>query len=189
MTLLRMRAPLAEPVTVAQVKAQLRLDHNGDDAIIADFIKAARETVEREAGVALIDQGFRLTIDAVPENGIVNVPVHPVTAVTAVAVYDAAGQATLVPLSAITLDGYGQPPRIVFANPPNAGRALNGVALDFDAGFGATAVDVPPMLVRAVTLLAAHFYEFRASVRAEDAPLNRPVCYAALIAPWKRVRL
>ncbi len=189
MTLIRTRAPAGEPVTVAQVKAHLRLDHSADDAFIAELIAAARETVERDNGLALLDQGYRLVFDAVPHNLIVTLAIHPVAQVTAVRVYDADGNPSALPLTGILLDGYAQPPRLSFTATPQPGRAANGIEIEFDAGFGESAADVPDMLRRAVILLAAHWYEFRADFRASDQPVSYPAGYGAMVAPWRRARL
>jgi uncharacterized phiE125 gp8 family phage protein len=189
MTLTRTRAPAVEPVTLAEVKAHLRLDQASEDALITTLIKTAREIVEREAGVALIDQGFRLTLDCVPANGLIAVPVHPVTSVSAVNVFDSGGSMTPFALANLVVDGFAHPPRILFQTPPMGGRGIAAIAIDFDAGFGTTATDVPDMLKRAALLLAGHLYEFRAAMGGGDRVATRPAGYGALIAPWKRVRL
>jgi uncharacterized phiE125 gp8 family phage protein len=66
MTLLRTGEPLAEPVTVSEVKSHLRLQHASEDDLIAGLIRAAREEVERATGMALIDQTWRLVLDRWP---------------------------------------------------------------------------------------------------------------------------
>ena len=69
MTLLRTGEPAAEPVTVAEVKSHLRLQHASEDDLIAGLIRAAREEVERATGMALIDQTWRLVLDRWPRGG------------------------------------------------------------------------------------------------------------------------
>ncbi len=189
MTLITTRPPVGEPVTVAEVKAHLRLSHASDDAQIGALVAAARETVEREAQVAMIERGYRLVLDALPMSGRTTLPVHPVTQVTAVTMYDGDGNPSVYPLAGLVLDGFAVPPRLVFRQAPIPGRCVNGIEIDFDAGFGESGTDVPNMLRRAVILLAAHWYEFRADFRASDQPVSYPAGYAAMIAPWRRVRL
>lgn len=53
--MLRVVTPaVAEPVTVADVKAHLRVTHAADDALIAAQITSAREHVEAFTGLALV---------------------------------------------------------------------------------------------------------------------------------------
>ena len=56
MTLFRTGEPEAEPVTLAGVKAHLRLDHDSEDGLLSGLIRAARDEVERATGTALIDR-------------------------------------------------------------------------------------------------------------------------------------
>ncbi len=96
MTLFRTVEPAAEPVTTAEAKAHLRLDHDSEDDLIAGLIRAAREEVERATGLAMIDQSWRLALDCVPACGLVLLRRHPVKAIISVTVYDADGAASLV---------------------------------------------------------------------------------------------
>ena len=55
MTLFRTVEPAAEPVTLADAKAHLRISHDSEDALLQGLIRAAREDLERAAGIALIN--------------------------------------------------------------------------------------------------------------------------------------
>ena len=66
MTLALISPPAVEPVTLADMKAHLRVTHDSEDAMIASLIKAAREELEQAAGLALISQGWRLYLDCWP---------------------------------------------------------------------------------------------------------------------------
>lgn len=189
MTLISTRPPTGEPVTVDALKAHLRITHASEDVLLGELIATARQTVEREAGVACLDQGYRLVLDALPGNGLVRLPVHPVGQVTAITAYDADGNASAVDTATTVLDGYAVPPRLLFKQRPTATRCINGIEIDFDAGFGTTAAEVPDTLKRAITLAAAHWYEFRAELAASDQPASYPAGFHALLSPWRRMRL
>jgi uncharacterized phiE125 gp8 family phage protein len=54
MTLIETDPPLAEPVTLADLKAHLRIDANDEDALSKDLIRVARAHLEAVTGTALI---------------------------------------------------------------------------------------------------------------------------------------
>lgn len=65
-TLERILEPELEPVTLAEMRQHLRIfaDITSDDDQISALITAAREWVEDYTGRALVDQTWRLTVDA-----------------------------------------------------------------------------------------------------------------------------
>lgn len=189
MTLFRTVAPEAEPVTLSEAKQTLRIDHDSEDVLISGLIRAAREEVEAACGLALIDQGWRLTLDLMPSLGRMLLRRHPVREIVSVTVYGTDGEAALVDPATYRLDGSSRPARLHFIHPPAAGAAMNGIEIDFRAGFGEAGTDVPDLLKRAILLLVAHWYEFRASFSAKEQPVSFPPGYERLIATWRARRL
>ena len=189
MTLFRTVAPEAEPVTPSEANQNLRIDHDGEDALIEGLIRAAREEVEASCGLALIDQGWRLTLDRLPRSGRVLLRRHPVKAVLSVTAYGSDGEGSLVDPGSLLLDAHARPARLHFLRPPAPGLAMNGIEIDFSAGFGEAGTDVPDLLKRAILALVAHWYEFRATYAAADQPVSYPAGYERLIAPWRARRL
>jgi len=61
--------PAAEPVTLADAKAWLRVEHDDDDDVIAALIAGARSHVEAQTRRALITQSWRLVLDRWPRDG------------------------------------------------------------------------------------------------------------------------
>ena len=189
MTLFRTVDPAVEPVTIAEAKAHLRLDHDSEDELIAGLIRAAREEVERATGLAMIDQSWRLALDAVPASGLVLLRRHPVKAIVSVTVYDADGAASLVDPADYQLDGNAAPARLLFDPVPRPEQAMNGVEIDFSAGYGEAGTDVPDLARRAMLMLVAHWFEFRASFGAGEQPVGFPNGYERLIAGYRMARL
>ena len=66
---------------------------------------------------------------------------------------------------------------------------MNGIEIDFTAGYGETGADVPDLAKRAVTLLAAHWFEFRAAFGPESQPVSYPKGYRTIIAPFMQRRI
>lgn len=64
MPTIRTTAPAEEPISLAEARAHLRVDHNNDDLLISGLIRAAREAAESLTGRALVTQQWRYTASA-----------------------------------------------------------------------------------------------------------------------------
>lgn len=180
--------PAAEPLTRAEAKAYLRIDHDAEDALIDALIAAARRLVEAATGRALIDQTWRLTLDAWPLRGIIAAPVAPVREILSASVLAADGTPVPLPAGALTLQSDRAPALLrvdpLLAPAPAVPRA--GIVVTLKAGYGPDAASVPADLVQAVRLAVAHFFEHR------DGPGEAtalPAAALALMAPYRVVRL
>lgn len=87
------------------------------------------------------------------------------------------------------LDANSRPARLHFKKPQEPLRVMNGIEIDFRAGFGEAGPDVPDLLRRAILMLVAHWYEFRATIEPRDQPASYPLGYDRLIAGYKTRRL
>ena len=189
MTLVRTVAPAAEPVTLAEAKAFLRLSTSSEDELLAGLIRAAREDLERATGLALIEQDWRLAIDELPRSDMVCLQRHPVREILSVTVYGSEGEASLVDPADYQSDLASRPARLLFATRPTIARAMNGLEIDFRCGFGEAGPDVPDTLRRAILVLVAHWYEFRAGYGPADQPVSYPPQYERLISGYRDRRL
>ncbi|MEZ5810877.1 MAG: head-tail connector protein [Rhizobiaceae bacterium] len=189
MTLFRTVNPAVEPVTLADAKAHLRVDHASEDTLITGLVAAARDHVERQTGLALIDQDWRLALDRWPATGIIPLGRHPVSVVLSVTVYDGDGGASPVDPAGYQLDAHSRPARLLVHERPPAGLCMNGIEIDFRAGFGAAGTDVPDLVKRAMLMLVAHWYEFRGSHGAEAQPVSVPAGFDRLVAGYRPGRL
>ncbi len=181
MPLTLLSPPAAEPVALQDLKDHLRVDGDAEDGVIAAALASAVRAIEARAGLAIMTQVWRLTLDAAPAETLI-LPIAPVTSLDAVTVSGAA-----VSLSAYEF-APGAPAKLRPAAPwPAPANRIGDVVIDFTAGF-ASADDIPASLTQAVKMLAAHFYENReGAVAARVYSLPRGV--DALIAPWRELRL
>lgn len=179
--------PIAEPLTLADAKAFLRIDHTAEDGLLAALITAARQAIESASGRILMAQTWRVTRDAWPVSGLILAPLAPVRAVVAARVFTGTAFAAL-PLDVFTLRRDRAPAVIGvdLARAPRPARALGGIELDLSLGYGTAPADVPADLTQAVRLLTAHLYENRDGTTGAGR-LPEPV--EALLRPYRLVRL
>jgi uncharacterized phiE125 gp8 family phage protein len=181
--------PSAEPCTLAEAKDFLRVEHADDDAIIASLIGAARGHVEALTRRALLTQRWRFVLDAWPVDGRIVLRMGPLRSLIAARVYDYAGNAGAIDLETFVVDAAAD----VIASPgwslPMPGRAVAGIELDIELGYGADAAGVPDGLRHAVRLLVAHWYENRALTAIGQTVALLPAGVNALIAPYRMLSL
>lgn len=174
--------PVGLPVTLAHLKAQLRLETDEEDEFLKELAAAATSCIESETGKSLITRIWRIYLDAWPDDGELGLPVAPVQSIQAITVYDTDGVPQVLAASQYLLDAASEPARLLLNSPVGSGRAMNGIEIDVVCGYGDTAVDIPDQLGRAVLALAGHWFEFRGA----ELP---PPGLAALLAPYRQVRL
>ena len=189
MTLFRTVEPDVEPVTLAEVKEHLRIGHASEDELLSGLIRAGRDEVERATGIALISQTWHLALDCWPRNGRVHLMRHPVRTVLSVTAYGAEGEVSLIDPASYQLDPLSRPARLHFDERPAPSRMMNGIEIDFKAGFGEAGTDIPDVLRRAILVLTAHWYEFRGVLGYESQPAYYPAGYERLIAGYRTRKL
>ena len=186
---LTLLAPPAYPVvTLARAKAHLRITHEADDDLIGELVTTADRFLTGDTGMALVNQTFRLGLSDWPAGAIL-LPRQPVQSIVAVTIFDADGSPRPLDPSAIHLDIRSRPNSIELDPSGLTPGTVNGIDIDFVAGFGATPVEVPETLRQAVLHLVAHWYEFRGAFGASDQPVSIPATYGRLVRPWRRMRL
>lgn len=189
MALVPTSLPATEPVSLAEAKLHLRVDHADEDIMILSLIAAARLHLEHVLGRAFVTQGWLYLFDAWPKGHAVNLPLAPIQSIVHVKVYDSADVAEMLSPSLYLLDGLSVPPRLIRRSPsafPRPGRVANGVEVSFIAGHGSLASEVPAPLRQAILLLIAHWYEHRQPVEIGVERETLPVAVLDLIAPYRR---
>ena len=191
MTAALITGPALEPVSLADVKAHLRVDGDDDDLLLQAAIVSARYHVETLTRRFLIEQTWRVYLDAWPRKRIVRLPPAPLISVDAVTVYDANGDPQTVDPDDYEVDTAAVPGRVILAAaaPAPTARAVNGIEIDVTVGYGPSSVDVPAALRQAVLMLVTHWYEHRGAVGHDLAVLVAPLGFEALVAPYRILSL
>lgn len=200
-------APGAEPLTLAEAKAHLRVTQDAEDDLIAALIKAARQLCESVTGRAFITRDISLFLDRWPDEGIggwwdgvregaavtaqacaLELPKPPLYSVTEILVYDSGDAAATYQAANYFVDASGSPGRIVLRDAaylPQPGRSANGIEVRYKAGYGASAAALPAPLREAVKQAVAHFYENRGDAAAAGLPAGA----LALLQPYRMTGL
>ncbi|SDQ88883.1 head-tail connector protein [Pseudovibrio sp. Tun.PSC04-5.I4] len=182
--------PALEPVSLAQAHAQLRVSHTHEDDLVTRLIKSAREHVETITRRALIHQEWRVLLDTAPADRLIRLPVAPVAEVLRVYVYDREGNQRLLSASDYQTDLAGNPARLRFkAGAIGCLRDLNGIEVDFKAGYGAGASAVPAGLQTAILMLMGFWYERRTMLEEDRLTGLMPHGFEAALSPYKVLKI
>lgn len=170
-------------VTLAEAKAQTRVDGTDDDTYLNGLIAAASDHVEKYTGRSLGAQTWRLTTDGFTDE--IRLPYGPVQSVTTLAYYDAAG-ADQTLATGWGLDNTVDPARIVRnvdASWPDTQDRFDAVRITYVAGYST----VPAPIKHAMLLLIGHWYEHREAVGESMAEL--PMAVDALLSNYRTYHL
>lgn len=198
--------PALEPVSLAEAKEHLKIDHSDEDAYITSLITAARKFSEAYTGILFIEQNLKWTLDRWPgyggtyqetlplisnygKNRFIEVPKGPLLAVTSITTFDDDdGSAVWGPENYYVSAAQNRIYRRTGVAWPNPGRAGDGIEIIYQAGFGPLASDVPATLRHALLLIIGHLYSNREPVK-EVAALNVPFTIREQLGLFKRISL
>lgn len=192
MTSYLLTGPATEPVSLDDAKAYLRVDDTTEDSLVATLITAARIHLESLTGRALIAQTWRLVLDAWPCDGVIGLPVAPLISLTAITAYDPDGNPTTIAMAGIEPAVGATPARLFLPanfHPGPTLRAHEGIEIDYLAGYGTAASDVPADLVQALMVLVAYWFENRDAVVIAGSGAIVPSGFDRLVASYRSIRL
>lgn len=197
-----------EPVTLADMKLFLRVDHTTEDTLISALIKSARRFCEWYTGRAFINQTWDLWLDGIPTQqsntwwdgerdghisiisnakAYIELPRGPVSSVTSFYYYTQGGTQTLWASTNYDVDSISSPGRLI----PKMGKAWpsdlrrgNSINITYVAGYGSAASDVPADILDAIKLTCAHLFEHRG-----DSTESPPKTAKVLLNPYKVIKL
>ncbi len=151
-------APTVEPVTLAELRAQARLETAIDDSTLARYLLASRQLIEQVTGRAFAVQTFDLILDDFPRSRTLYLPRLPVASITSITYLDTAGVSQTV-ASHILEGESGRLEPAYGESWPQAQGTPGCVVVRFVAGTAA----IPHPIRQAIVLLASHWNEHRES--------------------------
>jgi phage conserved hypothetical protein, phiE125 gp8 family len=176
-------APAVEPITLAEAKAQMRVEHTDDDTIIERLIDVAISytDVTGALGKAMITQKWGQWVAPNPTD--VTLILGPVQAVTAVKYYDLDG--VLQDDDYNNYDAFGTATATVIKpktgfNWPTSQQRSDSIKIEYEIGYGDTAADVPAVVKHALLMLVSYLYENRETAQM-DALQEVPYGYHAML--------
>ena len=189
MYLERITAPAIEPVSMQEMKQHLRLDFDEEDSLLAGMILAARRHLEKQLSLGFISARWRYRAENTPQyRAALNVPLFPLASVQQVRFYLEDGTTALADLANMQIRSALRPATITDIALPLSLQPSYGVEIEFTAGYGDLAEDVPEQMRLAIKLLTAHFYENRAEQAGCVLP-SMPASISMLLMDVMEVRL
>lgn len=170
--------PAVEPVSLAEVRLQCRIDadNTAEDSLLAVYIKAARTMAEHELQRALIDQTWERRLDAFPQAEI-SLGQAMARSITSVHYVDATGTLQTLDASTYTLDATTAPGWLLPADGaswPATSDVVNAVRVRFVAGYGASSAAVPDNIRAWILLTTATLYKQRESIDLSGRATSLP---------------
>lgn len=178
-------APQNPAYTLADVKAHLRVAHTDDDDLITGLCDAAVAYIQEYTGRQLVtatwawflesfsnqqraavdDYWFQPYPSGLKGAQIIQLPILPVSGITSIAYTDTAGNSqTLTENTDFVLDtvrGRIKPSAALSMWPQVSSDVFNPIEIQFEAGYGADAGDVPVKITQALYMLVAYWYDNR----------------------------
>lgn len=189
MALTLVTPPAVEPVSLSDAKAQVRKTGTDEDTLFTTFIiPAARQRGELATRRQWNTATWRLVLDAWPCEGWIDVPLPPLRQIVSIKYLDTAGVQQTLAASQYVVEAPAGPramrgkvsPAYGVTWPTALDRA-GAIEIEFTAGYGDTAADVPAILRHAVLRDVGALYEHRedvvAGVTAAELPRSSSSVY------------
>lgn len=180
---LKLITPPANPVSLTEAKAHLRVTHALEDGLIGVYLAAALEEVETHIEQAVGTQTLEWSADAFPP-GEIELPMPPLQSVTSVKYRDANGAEQTLAGAAYAVDAVSSPGRVVPVDSwPATDVVPNAVTVRFVAGYSTA----PAVVKAAILLLTSDLYHNREAA-ADKALLANPAI-SRLLFPLRMLRV
>jgi uncharacterized phiE125 gp8 family phage protein len=160
--------PALEPVSLQEVKNQLRIDGTDEDLYLAGLVASARERIENLCGPIMTQTWYQYE-DEWPGGDELIIAKPRLQTVTSIKYTDSDGVQSTLAATDYTVDTAGeQKPRIVLKDtatwPSDELFNVRPIVIEFVCGYGTDPNLVPVNLWRAMLILVSHWHAFREPV-------------------------
>ena len=188
MALVLKTAPGVEPVTRDEAKLFAQIEDTREDSLIDSLIVGARTYAEQYTNRQLVTATWYLYLDGFP--AVIRPPVPPLQAANMVITYtDTAGSEQTLDSGDYQVDVKSEPGRIAPAYakvwPSVRTWTLNVVTVEFQAGYGTAASDVPFPIRQAIMLLVSDWFRLRQEAYDGQRFTKAPRSVDALLSQYK----
>lgn len=191
MNLLLLTPPAATPVSLAEAKAHLRVEHSEDDTYITNCIATAVARIDGRNGWlrrSLVNRTYQLFLPWFPVARCIPLPLPPLSSVTSIKYQDQSDVEQTFSAASYQAVKNEDEGYIYLKTgeswPGNTYERPDAVKIEFVAGYGATGAAVPENIRHAILIEIGHLYAARGDDGAGDDPT--PVV-RRLLGPHKRV--
>jgi uncharacterized phiE125 gp8 family phage protein len=156
-------APTELPLTLEEVKLQLRIDGNEEDALLTGLIQAATEHVQNITNRQLMPATYELSLDRL--NASIPLPRPPFAAITTLTAIDEVGQVVEFEADTHFTSDYTSDAATVYGVADSLwfDNSYTGVKVTYEAGYP-TAADIPALIKQAMLLIIGYLYNNREDV-------------------------
>ena len=155
--------PSVEPVTLSELKTFARLDGEDENDLLEEFITASRDQIEKYLNLSLISKKLEIYMDQWNTRDLV-MPYSPVISLDSIKEIQEDGTETEVDTD-IYFILETIPSRIAINDnesmPYSDARSIAGYKIQYTAGYGTAASDVPIVIKIAIMQYATDMYENR----------------------------
>jgi len=161
--------PAVTPVSVAQCKEHLRIEHSDHDALLVDMVEAATNSAEKYTGRSFVRRTYEQRLATF--SAVMSLYRPNLISVNSFKYIDDQGVEQTLDASEYVVDTFSEPGRVYLAYDkqyPSVRFERGAVRINYDAGYqdsGASPADltdrIPGAIKIAIKMFTGHFYEAR----------------------------
>lgn len=169
-------APASEPITLANAKLFLRIEHSADDEVVTRTITAARQAAEQYLKTALLSQTWDYVV-ANPCGRTVTLPYGPAQSITSITLTNEAGTSTVMNVAnyRLSVDGFA----VHFTD----AQSIEKLTVRFVAGIATVIADIP------ITIIQGMLHHIAVMMETRDGAAPMPMQAVACYQPYRRISL
>lgn len=187
MAIKRITQPSIEPVTLAEVKAQLSIQTADTevDAIITRRITEARQVVETITGRSIMPCQWEVVLDSFPDE--IELFYPPATSIVSIKYIDLNQIEQTIDAADYALDSDSNTNWVLPAygtDWPTPLDTINAVRVRYQSGYS-SALDVPGPIKEAIMLIVGHWMRYQSAVEQGLNVTRIPYAVECLLEPYR----